>query len=664
MVLSARRGLFPIRGSPEVITDRDYPRTNHGNTDMSTRNHLSSSGHQLHRLRTHAHDAQRKPAHSGNEIERGKAGTRADGGDNSRSSNKKKAPSGLDKYFAKMKHEETKGPEIVDRRAMLVKSASTGTMHRISMPVFRRPSNNGRRPSLGGIRSSIRSSFSRSSSRPSTPTGADPDPSGTTVRSSVSNRSSAVLRDYDTSGDSSSSSPALFSSLSSRSLDMGQHGGGGGRTMSESALSAMGYKKSSMTVRTLDESLGRVGPVAEQSVHRRRELRRLSHELSRVAPADASGSTTPRGSMYDSLRRSSSVHTLNESGKSSLSVSFHNVRIREYPMTVGDSPAVSSGVAVTLGWDPLEQGSQVVEVDEYEDSRPDRRAMGQMRIPAHERREILHRSGHSMKEIHHGLKASNIAKRQRTKTLGTLHMQPFEEMREKTSRAIGNVMTSKKREERDLLTRSIEAERIRERERAEVWAEQERMAAIELAEIEAIMNREKDQQQPIQAQPVCIDEVEDDQADIISSEFSAVTGEAAIEATAASIAAAAVKAHHTNIEERKDTPQISTPTQADNSSPERLRPEPVEEEESSPTEIPKPDNDLEFLLISSVRREMKAVSLNLFCLIHHSVIPFSFFAHPTILQIDFAHTFPLDFTSLCSYFMNLFTLPVIETVER
>lgn len=582
---------------------------------MSTRSNLTSSGHQLHRLRTHAHDAQRKSTQPGNE--RGKVGknspTRAGGGDNSPGSQNKKAPSGLDKYFAKMKHEETKAPEIVDRRAMLVKSASTGTMHRISMPVFRRPSNNGRRPSLGGsIRSTIRSSLSRSSSRPSTPTSADPDTSGRTARSSVSNRSSAPSRDYDASGDSSRSSPGLFSSLSSRSLDIGQHGGGG-RTMSESALSTMGYKKSSMTVRTLDESLGRAGSVAEQSVHRRRELRRLSKELSRVASADGPGSTTPLGGMYDSLRRSSSVHTLNESGKSSLSVSFHNVRIREYPMTVGDNPAVSSGVAVTIGWDPLEQGSQVVEVDEYEDSRPGRRAMGQMRIPPHERREILRRSGHSTKEMMCGLKASNIAKRQRTKTLGTLHMQPFEEMREKTSRAIGNVITSKKREERDLLARSIEAERISERERAEVWAEQERMAAIELGEIEAILNGEKDQQQPLQAQPVCINEDGDNQTDIISSEFSAVSGQAAIEATAASRAAAAVTAHDTDREEQKDSFQISAPSQADDSFSERLRPAPVEGGGGAiPTEIPQPDKDLEFLSISSVRREMKAVSLTLF----------------------------------------------------
>ena len=578
----------PRRGAPpEVVTDRDHQSTNQGRTDSSN-NNLTSSGHQLHRLRTHAHDAQRKPVDSA---------------------------SGLEKYFAKMKREETKGPEIVDRRAMLVKSASTGTIHRISMPVFRRPSNSsGRRPSLGGIRSSIRSTLSRSSSRPSTPTGADPDESGTTARSSMSNRSLLGYRNNVASADSSGSSPALFSTLSSRSLDVGQHGGSG-RTMSESALSSMAYKKSSMTVRTLDESLGRAGLVAEQSVHRRRELRRLSHELSRVAPADGSGSTTPRGSMYDSLRRSSSVHTLSESGKSSLSVSFHNVRIREYPMTIGDNPAVSSGVAVTMDWDPLEQGSQVVEVDEYEDSRPERRAMGQMRIPPHERREILRRSGHSMKEMQRGLKASNIAKRQRTKTLGTLHMQPFEEMREKTSRAIGNVVTSKKRDERDLLKRSIEAERVRERERAEVWAEQERMAAIELAEIEAVLNGERDQQRPLHAQPVCIDEDGngggEDRSEIMSSEFSAVSGQAAIEATAASIAAATVLAHHADNNEQKDTytSQNSTPNQANNSSPETVTPAPVKEEKGAiPIEIPKPDKDLEFLLISSVRREMKAVS--------------------------------------------------------
>ena len=357
--------------------------------------------------------------------------------------------------------------------------------------------------------------------------------------------------------------------------------------MSESALSSMPHKKSSMTVRTLDESLGRAGPVAEQSVHRRRQLRRFSNEISRAAMADPA---SPRESLYDSLRRSSSsLRTLNESGKSSLSVSFHNVRIREYPMTVGDNPAVSSGLAVTMDWDPLEQGSQVMELDEYEDTRPERRSMGQMRLPPSERREILRRSGHSAREMQQGLKASNIARRQRTKTLGTLHLQPFQELREKTSRAVGNALTSTKKQERELMARSLEAELIRERQRAEVWAEEERMAAIELAEIEAVLNGEDNQQQ---TQPVCIDEDDDDQPDIIDSTFNAMAGQAAIEAAAASVAAAAMAAGHSDCEE--DVKSLQTPPL-------------VEEEKSESNRVPKPDKDLKFLLISSVRREMKAV---------------------------------------------------------
>ena len=546
-----------------------------GNTDTTGSTNLTSSGNQLHRLRTlgHARDTQRHSAQSDDEGGRVGEGGRSGGGKKSR--------------------KKTKGLAGADRRAMLIKSASTGALHRISMPVFR-------------------SSFSRSSSRPSTQTGAlshDPDASATTTRSSVSNRSSLASRVY---GDSSGGSPALFGgALSPPSLDTHI----GGRTRSESALSSMPYKKSSMTVRTLDESLGRAGPVAEQSVHRRRQLRRFSNEINRAAMADPA---SPRESLYDSLHRSSSsFRTLNESGKSSLSVSFHKVRIREYPMTVGDNPAVSSGVAVTMDWDPLEQGSQVMELDEYEDTRPERRSMEQMRLPPSERREILRRSGHSAREMQKGLKASNIARRQRTKTLGTLHLQPFEEIRERTSRAVGNALTSTKKQERELMARSLEAELISERQRAEVWAEEEHMAAIELAEIEAVLNGKEKQQQPLQAQPVCIDEDEDDQPDIIDSKFNAVAGQAAIEAAAASVAAAAMAAGHSDCEEDVKSLQTSTTCQAESPPRERATRTPplVEEEKSESNRVPKPDKDLKFLLISSVRREMKAVRVVFdFCL--------------------------------------------------
>ena len=106
-----------------------------GNTDTTGSTNLTSSGNQLHRLRTlgRARDAQRHSAQSDDEGGRVGEGGRSGGGKKSR--------------------KKTKGLAGADRRAMLIKSASTGALHRISMPVFR-------------------SSFSRSSSRPSTQTGA------------------------------------------------------------------------------------------------------------------------------------------------------------------------------------------------------------------------------------------------------------------------------------------------------------------------------------------------------------------------------------------------------------------------------------------------------------------------------------------------------------
>lgn len=138
------------------------------------------------------------------------------------------------------------------------------------------------------------------------------------------------------------------------------------------------------------------------------------------------------------------------------------------------------------------------------------------------------------------------------------------------------------------------------------------MAAIELAEIEAVLNGEENQQQPLQAQPVCIDEDDDDQPDIIDSKFNAVAGQAAIEAAAASVAAAAMAAGHSDCEEDVKSLQTSTTCQAESPPPERATPPLVEEEKSKSNRVPKPDKDLKFLLISSVRREMKAVRVVVF----------------------------------------------------
>ena len=74
----------------------------------------------------------------------------------------------------------------------------------------------------------------------------------------------------------------------------------------------------------------------------------------------------------ESIRRS--YGSLNSLGRSCSSVqsggsnvSFQKVCVREYPRCVGDNPSVTSGPALTIGWDPLT--SRDFSVDDYEKTR-------------------------------------------------------------------------------------------------------------------------------------------------------------------------------------------------------------------------------------------------------------------------------------------------------
>ena len=76
-------------------------------------------------------------------------------------------------------------------------------------------------------------------------------------------------------------------------------------------------------------------------------------------------------------------------------------------------------------------------------------------------------------------------------------------------------------------------------------------------------------------------------------------------------------AGHSDCEEDVKSLQTFTTCQAESPPRERATRTPplVEEEKSELNRVPKPDKDLKFLLISSVRREMKAVRVVFyFCL--------------------------------------------------
>lgn len=78
-------------------------------------------------------------------------------------------------------------------------------------------------------------------------------------------------------------------------------------------------------------------------------------------------------------------------------VSFSSLEIRSYSTVIGDHPCTSGGCAVALGWDFVSLGS--VSLDHYEDCRPPRRTLSEMRLTAMERQELLLEHNHDPTDV-------------------------------------------------------------------------------------------------------------------------------------------------------------------------------------------------------------------------------------------------------------------------
>jgi hypothetical protein len=88
------------------------------------------------------------------------------------------------------------------------------------------------------------------------------------------------------------------------------------------------------------------------------------------------------------------------------SVTFENIHIQEYYMTLGDHPGVSSGPPVSLGWNTGDL--HVLSLDEYESGVDSRRRGQELRLPVGVRRKILAAADHSKQEMR---KAQDDARR-------------------------------------------------------------------------------------------------------------------------------------------------------------------------------------------------------------------------------------------------------------
>jgi len=145
------------------------------------------------------------------------------------------------------------------------------------------------------------------------------------------------------------------------------------------------------------------------------------------------------------LRRSVSQSILKSSpGFSSIpenqlerTTSFSTLKIREYPITLGDNPGGLRGPPISLDWGYDEEQTQVIPLETYEDTRPPRRKRAEMYIPDSLRRwRLLQERRCSLQEMDKAAKAAEVVRKQRKKSITT--KPSTSSLKKKIGRLIGS----------------------------------------------------------------------------------------------------------------------------------------------------------------------------------------------------------------------------------
>lgn len=174
---------------------------------------------------------------------------------------------------------------------------------------------------------------------------------------------------------------------------------------------------------------------------RRKRMLRLQQKLRSTMVDDLSSS----------MRTADSTIATSESNVPALEVQFSTVTIRDFPRTIGDNPASSAGLSVSIDWNYEKECT--LSLDEYEDRRKPRRLGREMIMPPQVREVILREAGFSRAEIVRALRELNVVRGQRRRTYETLHLQPLQALSEKITRKAWNLVTlgEYKRKERSLI---------------------------------------------------------------------------------------------------------------------------------------------------------------------------------------------------------------------
>lgn len=107
-------------------------------------------------------------------------------------------------------------------------------------------------------------------------------------------------------------------------------------------------------------------------------------------------------------------------------VSFSNISMRNYPLTLGDNPSVSYGPPTTLDWGFEEAGD--LSLDDYENNRAPRRRPREMLLNYYQRKAILEKNGCSEEEIKQAKRQVERAKRQRNTTKSMIQFMKAEDV--------------------------------------------------------------------------------------------------------------------------------------------------------------------------------------------------------------------------------------------